>query len=299
MSNSAKVSVILIVYNGARTLPLALSSLLIQTFQNWECVIVDDGSTDDTPEILSGLTDSRFLSLRSDIRLGRGAARQMAMESARAPYVCSLDADDFFYANKLERQVAILDSNLSLMATVGRMFYFTDPLAPLGIPVGYFPPGTRTIAERPSHLRIPFGPTMFRRNRQVTYAPMPRSEDRQFYSDLLRGAEIHIENEPSYGCLWRMSHADIQLGLEQNLIIYRSARKRAFAWGTLLVTYTQIKRWLYAFVQRIGMWTFLTRLKYRPGSPTQNQNFELLVRTLVLMTRDRGPRRQQAKTGMN
>ncbi len=282
MNVSPRVTVILIVHNGASTLRLALSSLLLQSFQNWECIIVDDASTDGTPEILSCLTDSRFHHLRLPSHQGRGAARQKALSSARAPFICTLDADDFFYPTKLKRQVDILETDPTLAATVGRIFYFAENLTPMGTAIGYYPSGRRKIPNRPSHLRLPFGPTMFRRseNLGVNYSPLPRSEDRLFFMDLLQGKEINMEEEPSYGCFWRMDPDSIQLGLQQNLEIYRTARTQVFSWGTLLVAFTQLKRELYKWVESSGMWGHMTRLKYRKGSREESEDFQTTARAV-------------------
>ena len=283
MNVSPRISVILIVYNGANTLRLALSSLVLQTFQNWECIIVDDASTDGTPEILSCLTDPRFRHHRLPSRQGRGAARQKALSCARAPFVCTLDADDFFYPTKLERQVTILETDPALVATVGCMLYFADNLAPMGRPIGYYPPGRRKIPNRPSHLRMPFGPTMFRRseNSELNYSPLPRSEDRQFFTDLLLGQEIYVEEDPSYACYWRMDPDSIQLGLQHNLQMYRSLRTRAIVWGSLLVALTQFKQALYKWVQRFGLWSYLTRLKYRQSTRQESEDFQAVARAVL------------------
>ncbi|NCP78898.1 MAG: glycosyltransferase, partial [Desulfuromonadales bacterium] len=78
-----KVSILMIVKDEESTLEVALASLQAQTFQDWECVIVDDFSSDSTPEILAGLRDPRFLVHRSEKPLGRGAARRKSLSLAR------------------------------------------------------------------------------------------------------------------------------------------------------------------------------------------------------------------------
>ena len=123
---------------------------------------------------------------------------------------------------------------------------------------------------------------MFRRGKHddLIYRSMQRSEDRQFFSDLLSGREIHIEKEPSYGCLWRMSSADIILGLNQNLEIYRAARERSFLWGTSLIVYTLLKRGIYRLILNSGLWERMIQLKYQSATPEQVYVFQQVVSTL-------------------
>ena len=104
------VSVMMPSYNSAHTLPLALASLAAQTYENWECVLVDDGSTDDTREIAGAFKDPRLRYFRFERNMGRGAARQKALDEARGDYLCMLDADDWYYPRKLERQVAAMEA---------------------------------------------------------------------------------------------------------------------------------------------------------------------------------------------
>jgi glycosyltransferase involved in cell wall biosynthesis len=99
------VSVLMPCWNARRTLPWALASLLSQSYANWECVLVDDGSTDDPRAVVGQAADARvrYISLRG--HFGRGAARQRALDEARGDLVCMLDADDWLFPTKLRRQV--------------------------------------------------------------------------------------------------------------------------------------------------------------------------------------------------
>lgn len=99
------------VYNGAATIELALNSLVAQTYDNWECVIVNDGSTDGTRAILDSLTDNRFKVIHLEKNMGRGAARQEALCNAQGDYLAYLDADDFYHSQKLEKQVEAFEAN--------------------------------------------------------------------------------------------------------------------------------------------------------------------------------------------
>lgn len=98
------VSVIIPVYNAAKYLPQCLDSICNQTLQNIEIICVDDGSTDNSLEILERYAekDSRFQLLQQK-NAGAGAARNKGMSLARGEYLSFLDADDFFELNMLEK----------------------------------------------------------------------------------------------------------------------------------------------------------------------------------------------------
>jgi len=109
--NNPLVCVVMPVYNGAKTIELALKSLLMQTYLNWECVIVNDGSTDGTKSILDSLSDRRFKVIHLEKNIGRGAARQVCLDNSEGKYLAYLDADDFYHRDKLKMQVDFLEMN--------------------------------------------------------------------------------------------------------------------------------------------------------------------------------------------
>ncbi|RZL52728.1 MAG: glycosyltransferase family 2 protein, partial [Pedobacter sp.] len=102
------INVMIPVYNGLETLPMALASLSYQTYANWKCIIVNDGSTDGTKAYLDSLEDDRFQIIHLEKNSGRPYARQVALEAANGKYLAFLDADDFYHPQKLEQQLAIL-----------------------------------------------------------------------------------------------------------------------------------------------------------------------------------------------
>jgi glycosyltransferase involved in cell wall biosynthesis len=103
---SPKVSVITPLYNSAAFIRRTLDSLLAQTYTNWESVLVDDGSTDETADIIRPyLDDNRFRYLRQDNR-GIAGARNTGILASRGEWICLLDHDDRWLPTKVERQLA-------------------------------------------------------------------------------------------------------------------------------------------------------------------------------------------------
>jgi glycosyltransferase involved in cell wall biosynthesis len=102
------VSVIVAAHDAERFLRVALESVLRQTVADLELVVVDDGSTDRTPEILARMDDARLVVLRNEERKGLAASLNRALDTARGHYVARLDADDVAMPDRLERQLAFM-----------------------------------------------------------------------------------------------------------------------------------------------------------------------------------------------
>jgi len=102
-----RVSIVMAAKNYARFLPVAVESVLAQTFADWELLIIDDGSTDRTPDVVRPfLADHRVRYSRAD-RLGQSRAKNLGIRLARGEFVAFLDADDAWLPTKLEKQLAL------------------------------------------------------------------------------------------------------------------------------------------------------------------------------------------------
>ena len=103
-----QISIIMPVYNAATHLAEALESVRAQTFKDWECICIDDGSTDSSEDILSRFvsTDARFRVMRRP-NAGPGAARNLGLANVRTSFFFFMDADDALHPRALERLVAV------------------------------------------------------------------------------------------------------------------------------------------------------------------------------------------------
>jgi len=118
------VSAIVPVFNAERYVREALDSVLGQTYPALEVVVVDDGSTDRTAEIVRAYGDRvRFL---QQANKGPAAARNLGLANARGRYIGFLDADDQWLPDKVERQVGLLEANPDLGACYGALVYFNE-----------------------------------------------------------------------------------------------------------------------------------------------------------------------------
>ena len=105
------VSVVMSVHNGARTVATAVRSLLWQTLSDWELILVNDASTDNTEAILNGFRDPRIRVIYGRRQEGLSGRLNQSLDYARGNYVARMDADDVAYPERFERQVRYLESH--------------------------------------------------------------------------------------------------------------------------------------------------------------------------------------------
>ena len=110
----SKISIIIPAYNQARFLDRAIASALGQINADVEVVVIDDGSTDDTPAVIARHQAEPRLKAVRQPNAGLGAARNRGLAESTGEYVCFLDADDFYSPDKCVKQAAALDGNPEL-----------------------------------------------------------------------------------------------------------------------------------------------------------------------------------------
>jgi len=118
------------VYNGAAYLREAIDSILAQTFDDFEFIIVDDGSIDGTPEVLRSFTDSRIHIFRQDNQ-GPAAAANRGILEATSCYIARLDADDVANPDRLEKQVQFLENHPDFVLVGGFLEFITSDGRPI------------------------------------------------------------------------------------------------------------------------------------------------------------------------
>lgn len=157
MALSIQVSIITIFLNGERFLVESIESVLAQTFEDWELLLVNDGSTDSSGALAKDYMRRypgtvRYFEHDEGRNLGKSSSRNLGLKNANGRYIVFLDADDVLIADKLERQVAILERHPRAAMVYGRTEYWHswtanpndvkhDTVSKLGIKAGrLFPP---------------------------------------------------------------------------------------------------------------------------------------------------------------
>jgi len=199
------VSIMLPCFNAEDTLPLALASVAAQSLGDWECVCLDDGSTDRTWQLLSDTSrrDPRFRVERFTENRGRGAARQRILELTRGEYLAFLDADDWMYPERLAREVRWLEADARIAAVSAcaavtdgpdRLVGVQRPRAPHALPVV-------AMFDRPVPPPLVFPTSMIRTDlaRSTGFDPtFRRSQDSDFLIRALLGKHYALGSEILY-----------------------------------------------------------------------------------------------------
>ena len=140
-TNKPLISVIIPCYNQARYLPDAVDSVISQTVGNWECLVINDGSPDDTERIVSQLmqSDKRIRYVKHE-NAGPSYTRNRGIELATGRYIQFLDADDMLAPTKLESQLGLLESTKEIALAYCDYHYATEDGAPILDHPCYKPP---------------------------------------------------------------------------------------------------------------------------------------------------------------
>ena len=206
---SPRVTVLMTVYNGARYLDAAVQSILCQTFGDFELLIVDDGSTDETAERLAAYHDPRVRVVRTENR-GLGAALRLGVELAAGELIARMDADDISAPNRLERQVAaleampevgVLDAGAHLMDRQGRPLPDEEPESYASGHERRWRLLWRNVVTHPT---VMMRRELLRRTGE-NYAAGCLAEDFDLWSRLLPHAEFHRLPER---LLWYRRHSE-------------------------------------------------------------------------------------------
>jgi len=110
MKTNPIITVLMPAYNASKYISDAIKSVLTQTYQDFELVIVNDGSTDDTLDIVNSFTDSRIVIINQN-NMGVATALNTGLKHSKGTYIARFDADDLCYPERLEKQLSFLQNN--------------------------------------------------------------------------------------------------------------------------------------------------------------------------------------------
>jgi glycosyltransferase involved in cell wall biosynthesis len=113
------VSVIMPSWNTGRFIAESIKSVINQTYKNWELIIVDDCSTDNTDEVVASFDEKRIRYFKNEKNSGAALTRNKAMREAQGEWIAFLDSDDIWHPEKLEKQINFMNKN-------GYVFSYTE-----------------------------------------------------------------------------------------------------------------------------------------------------------------------------
>lgn len=124
--NTPKISVIMSVYNSERFLREAIESILNQTYKDFEFIILDDNSTDQSIEIVRGYDDIRIRFFQNERNLGLRDSLNKGLGLAKGEYIARMDSDDIADERRFEKQVIYMDNNPNVVLCGGNIRYLVD-----------------------------------------------------------------------------------------------------------------------------------------------------------------------------
>lgn len=200
------ISIIVPVYNAGKYIRETIACVEAQTYENWELLLVEDCSTDDTPEIIgeymAGQGDSRVRLIRQPSNAGAARARNKGLQEARGRYIAYLDADDLWEPEKLEKELRFMDEKDAAFAFTG--YEFADELG-MGTGKIVRVPETLCYEQALSNTTIFTSTVMFdtvRIKKELLEMPAVKSEDTALWFQVLRSGYTAY-------------------GLDENLVRYR------------------------------------------------------------------------------
>ncbi|MGB9338728.1 MAG: glycosyltransferase [Polyangiales bacterium] len=204
MGGEPLVSIMMPCFNAERTLPMALASLRTQTYENWEALVVDDGSSDGTWDLLRAFGDPRLRLERFDRNEGRGVARQRCLEMAKGSLLAFLDSDDWLFPGKLALQVGLMQERSELVVVSGACVITNALGDAVGLTRTGLKPGedfSTGLFSYPHPPPLSFPPCMVRMDaaKQSGFDPeFRRSQDSDFLIRLMLGQRYAVSPEPVY-----------------------------------------------------------------------------------------------------
>ncbi len=277
------ISVAIPCFNDAGTLPRALASLVAQTHANWECLVVDDGSMDDVKGVVERLGDARVRYFRFEENRGRGAARQKTLELARGEFFCMLDADDWYYPEKLERQLAVMLEHPELalvslgMAVVGEGERLVGVRRADGA-------GERAVIKRRMEglqdIEFAFPPSMFRGDVARAHAfdeGLRECEDPDFLWRALQGQSYGVMPAVLYAYHEAYSEAEMRAAISKYGVHRRILRKYVLRYpGQVVKKYVRsyVKGAVYGASLAVGRGRFLFARRNVEASEEDLRSFE-------------------------
>lgn len=247
LSPPPKVSVVMVAFNEVRMIRRAIESILAQTLDDFELIVIDDGSTDGTGEVIASVKDPRLISIAHARNQGMCQSRNEGIAAAGGRYIAIFDADDVSHPQRLERQARFLDENpgIALCGTWGHLNDETSNMVELRQPVSSEEirralPRTCPIIDSSLMARA----EMLKRH---PYDPaLPRAVD--------------------YDLFWRISRTHAMANIPEFLIVFETSRDRRYHWRE-------------QYWKTVVRWRALTRY----GQPLRQAFWLLAPLPLVLM----------------
>lgn len=218
------VTVLMPVYNADQHLGAAIESILLQTFTGFECIVINDGSTDNSAAIIKRFSDSRIVYLENERNLGLIASLNKGLQVAKGMYVARMDADDVALPQRLQKQVEFLNTHTEVVAVGSNYNVVLNGKVSNAEPVELSGHQLKTILLFATCYAHPT--VMFRRMASgafLPYAPdFKHAEDYRLWTELAVQGELGYISEPllnyrHHPMQVSVLHKSTQLAISRNI----------------------------------------------------------------------------------
>ncbi len=188
------VSIIMPSYNTGKYIGKSIESVLNQTYQNWELIVVDDCSTDNTDKIVAGIDDVRIKYIKNACNSGAAISRNCALRQAKGRWIAFLDSDDLWKPQKLQKQIEFMENNNYIFSYTNYEEIDTD-----GKKTGVMVSGPKKITKRgmynycwPGCLTVMYDQS---RIGVVQITDIKKNNDYAMWLKICKKAECYLLNE--------------------------------------------------------------------------------------------------------
>jgi glycosyltransferase involved in cell wall biosynthesis len=192
------ISIVMLAYNAEKYIREAMDSIVCQSFTDFECIIIDDGSTDNTCDIVRTYDDERIILIEN--KHDFIGSLNLGVETARGKYIARMDADDIMHPDRLKIQHSIMEAEPSITVCSTWMKQFGD-----GVPAGSIASSLSGLVELPlltlTRGSFVFHPTTvirrsFLAEQHIQYENYPYAEDLKLWTEIAkRGGVFYVDNQ--------------------------------------------------------------------------------------------------------
>lgn len=257
------ISVLMTAYNAEDYIGLAIQSILDQTYRNFEFIIIEDCSKDSTWEIIEGYAkkDTRINAIKNQKNMKAGGSSNKGLKLCKGKYVLRMDADDWSYADRIEKQINFMEKNPDVVVSGGSLVVCDQELKPIG--VRHYKLSDNNIREEALRLNpIPHPASIWRREaiKKTNLYPTDRgmSEDYQLTLEISQFGKLgNLDDNLIKFRVHSKSISNSKMAFQQKvtLLISKKAEKeygykatvkdniwRALQWVTMYTVPPKIKR---------------------------------------------------------
>lgn len=227
MQDYGLVSIVMPTWNCARFIGESIESVRRQSYRNWELLVVDDCSSDNTEEIVMSFGDSRIRYIRNAVNSGAAVSRNRALKEARGRWIAFLDSDDLWLPEKLEHQLKFMVDN-------GYSFTYHEysEIDEQGIPLGLYVSGKRKVCKFdmfaccwPGCLAVMYD---FYKIGLVQIEDVKKNNDTALWLKIIKKSDCYLLKENQ--ALYRrrkgsVTPPDIKTKIKWHYILFRKAEK--------------------------------------------------------------------------